>query len=83
MDAEGQANHLKAYGITYYALENNLNVQWLLNFRGGSFLISDTEQLQRECQIRGVSFEVLSDSKAEALLEEIQKYGSCYFGKGS
>lgn len=72
MDAEGQANHLKAYGITYYALENNLNVQWLLNFRGGSFLISDTEQLQRECQIRGVSFEVLSDSKAEALLEEIQ-----------
>ncbi len=72
MDAEGQANHLKAYGITYYALENNLNVQWLLNYRGGSFLVSDTEQLRRECQIRGVSFEVFSDGKAEALLEEIQ-----------
>lgn len=72
MDSEGQANHLKAYGITYYALENNLNVQWLLNYRGGSFLISDTEELRKECQIRGVSFEVLSDSKAEGLLEEIQ-----------
>ncbi|MCJ7757679.1 MAG: asparagine synthetase B, partial [Gillisia sp.] len=43
MDAKGQTNHLKAYGITYYALENGLNVQWLLNYRGGSFLISDTE----------------------------------------
>lgn len=72
MDVKGQANHLKAYGITYYALENNLNVQWLLNYRGGSFLISDTEALRRECQIRGVSYEVVSDGKAEGILEEIQ-----------
>ncbi len=72
MDAKGQANHLKAYGITYYALENNLNVQWLLNYRGGSFLISDTEALRRECQIRGVSFELISDGKAESILEGIQ-----------
>lgn len=71
MDAGGQASHLKAYGITYYALENNLNVQWLLNYRGGSFLISDTEALRKECQIRGVSFEVISDSKMESILEEI------------
>lgn len=72
MDADSQQNHLKAYGITYFALQNNLKVQWLLNYRGGSFLISDTESLQRECKIRGVSFEVLSDSNAESILEEIQ-----------
>ena len=71
MDAEGQSNHLKAYGITYNALQNNLKVQWLLNYRGGSFLISDNEQLRKECQIRGVSFEVLSDEKTSSILEEI------------
>lgn len=72
MDAKSQANHLKAYGITYYALENGLQIQWLLNYQGGSFLISDTEDLRKECRIRGVSFEVISDAKAEAILEEIQ-----------
>ncbi|WP_051227942.1 hypothetical protein [Gillisia sp. JM1] len=72
MDAQTQENHLKAYGITYFALQNNLNVQWLLNYRGGSFLISDTEALRRECKIRGVSFEVLSDEKSQSILEEIQ-----------
>jgi len=72
MDADTQENHLKAYGITYFALQNNLNVQWLLNYRGGSFLISDTEALRRECKIRGVSFEVLSEEKSQSILEEIQ-----------
>lgn len=72
MDAKNQANHLKAYGITYYALEKGLEVKWLLNYQGGSFLIQDTEALQRECRIRGVSFEVLSDSKAFAILQEIE-----------
>lgn len=72
MDAESQENHLKAYGITYFALQNKLSVQWLLNYKGGSFLISDTEALRRECKIRGVSFEVLSDAKSEEILAEIQ-----------
>ncbi len=72
MDADTQVNHLKAYGITYYALQNNLKVQWLLNYRGGSFLISDTDALRKECKIRGVSYEVLSDSKVVSILEEIQ-----------
>lgn len=72
MDAKNQANHLKAYGITYYALEKGLEVKWLLNYQGGSFLIQDTEALQRECKIRGVSYEVISDSKASSLLEEIE-----------
>jgi len=71
MDAEGQKNHLKAYGITFWTLEKQQKVKWLLNYRGGSFLLPDFEEVQRECQIRGVSFEVLSDAKAEQILEQI------------
>tara|TARA_R110002049_G_scaffold85844_6_gene218288 strand:- start:14882 stop:16066 length:1185 start_codon:yes stop_codon:yes gene_type:complete len=71
MDAEGQKNHLKAYGITYWVLSKELKVKWLLNYRGGSFLVPDTENIQRECQIRGVSFEIISDTKTERILEDI------------
>ncbi|WP_418603509.1 asparagine synthetase B [Hwangdonia sp.] len=71
MDAESQKNHLKAYGITYWTLNKQLKIKWLLNYRGGSFLLPDTEEIQRECQIRGVSFEVISNSKAETILEDI------------
>ena len=71
MDAESQKNHLKAYGITYWTLSQQLKVKWLLNYRGGSFLLPDSERIRRECQIRGVSFEVLSDAKTESILEEI------------
>jgi hypothetical protein len=71
MDADSQRNHLKAYGITYWTLEKQLKVKWLLNYRGGSFLLPDSEDIQRECQIRGVSFELLSNAKAESILEEI------------
>ncbi len=71
MDGDSQKNHLKAYGITYFALEEELEVRWLLNYRGGSFLISDTEELRKECQIRGVSFEIISDDKTQSILEEI------------
>ena len=71
MDAEIQTNHLKAYGIIYYSLEKQLKVNWLLNYRGGSFLVSDSDILKKECQIRGVYFEEISDSKAENILNEI------------
>lgn len=71
MDAEGQKEHLKAYGITYWVLEKQLKVKWLLNYRGGSFLLPDMGEIQKECQIRGVSFEVISDAKAEQILTDI------------
>ncbi len=71
MDIDSQKEHLKAYGITYWSLDQNLKVKWLLNYRGGSFLLSDTEDLRRECTIRGVSYEVLSDSATEQILTEI------------
>src|SRR5690606_34851981 len=71
MDAKSQENHLKAYGITYWVLSQDQKVNWLLNYRGGSFLLSDTEKTRRECTIRGVSFEILSNAKTEEILETI------------
>lgn len=71
MDAGGQKNHLKAYGLTYWVLNKELKVNWLLNYRGGSFLLPDTPEIRKECQIRGISFEVISDSKTESILEDI------------
>ncbi|WP_262420288.1 asparagine synthetase B [Flagellimonas meishanensis] len=71
MDAESQQNHLKAYGITYWVLTKQQKVQWLLNYRGGSFLLPDGEIIRKECQIRGVSFEILSDNQAEQLMDDI------------
>ncbi|MCO6146666.1 asparagine synthetase B [Flavobacterium sp. NRK1] len=71
MDETTQQNHLKAYGITYWVLDKGIKANWLLNYRGGSFLFPDSEQIRRECQIRGVSFEVLSDGEANNILDEI------------
>ncbi len=71
MDHESQRNHLKAYGIAYWVLERDQKVQWLLNYRGGSFLIPSSEKLERECKIRGVDFELISDAKASSILQEI------------
>ena len=65
-----QKNHLKAYGIAYWVLENELEVDWLLNYKGGSFLIKDMEEIKLECTYRGVNFEVLSNND----VEEIYKF---------
>ena len=73
MEAEGQQNHLKAYGITYWALEKSYKVSWLLNYRGGAFLLPDAPEIRKECQIRGVTFEVVSDATTNAILEDIKK----------
>lgn len=71
MDAESQENHLKAYGITYWVLSKQQKVQWLLNYRGGAFLLPDGDPIRNECRIRGVSFEVVSDGEAQAILDGI------------
>jgi len=72
MDAEGQKSHLKAYGITYWALNKQQDVKWLLNYRGGSFLIPFVDSIEKECLIRGVSYELLSNQKVESILNEIK-----------
>ncbi len=71
MDETTQQNHLKAYGITYWALEKQYKVSWLLNYRGGSFLLPDATEIRKECQIRGVSFEPISDAETNSILAEI------------
>ena len=71
MDFETQDNHLKAYGISYWLLEKERKIQWLLNYRGGYFLSPYSEDLERECTIRGVSFEIKSNSEAKQILEII------------
>ncbi|WP_163407479.1 asparagine synthetase B [Flavobacterium ajazii] len=71
MDETSQQNHLKAYGITYWCLSRDYKASWLLNYRGGSFLLPDADEIRKECKIRGVSFEILSDSEETSILEEI------------
>ncbi|MGZ3932230.1 MAG: asparagine synthetase B, partial [Bacteroidia bacterium] len=68
---ESQKNHLKAYGIAYWALKGELEIQWLLNYRGGSFLIPSAKAVSNECVIRGVSYETISDAQAGGILAEI------------
>lgn len=70
MDEESQKNHLKAYGIAFWTLENDQTVDWLLNYRGGSFLMENKSKLETECIIRGVSYEIITDAyKAKIQLE--------------
>lgn len=71
MDESTQQNHLKAYGITYWCLSRDYKASWLLNYRGGSFLLPDAEEIRKECKIRGVSFEVISDTEQNSILNEI------------
>lgn len=70
MDAS-QSNHLKAYGLAFHALKKDKTVDWLLNYRGGSFLFEYSEEVRNECTVRGVSFEVLSSEKVNVILQEI------------
>lgn len=71
-----QKNHLKAYGITYWALTKNLEVEWLLNYKGGSFLLPDVTEIENECKIRGVSFEVIDNEHAALVREQVLGAGS-------
>jgi hypothetical protein len=66
-----QANHLKAYGIAYKALKEDLDVDWLLNYRGGSFMLKQIPSIEAECRIRGVSVEVISDAKAASIKQQL------------
>ncbi len=66
-----QENHLKAYGIAYWVLEQDEEVEWLLNYRGGSFMFPNNQAFQNEMVIRGVSYQVISEGEAIRILEEI------------
>lgn len=66
-----QKNHLKAYGIAYWTLKNDVEVNWLLNYRGGTFMIKHAKPIEKECLIRGVTYEVIADVQSTAILNEI------------
>jgi hypothetical protein len=68
---DGQDNHMKAYGIAYWILQNKIPLDWLLNYRGGSFLIDNFQDISKECSIRGVSYEVVADVQAQQIIAEI------------
>ena len=71
MDHESQTDHLKAYGVSYWVLSKGTKVKWLLNYRGGSFLMPNVEEIKKELIIRGVSYEELSDAEVSGILELI------------
>ena len=64
---ESQSNHLKAYGIAYYAINNKLKVDWLLNYKGGSFMIKYHKTIEDECNYRGVFFNVIADIQSNQI----------------
>jgi hypothetical protein len=68
---ESQQNHIKSYGIAYWVLEQKLPIEWLLNYRGGSFLMENIPTIQRKCTERGVSFQVIADAQVQAIYQEI------------
>jgi hypothetical protein len=75
---EKQANHLKAYGIAYWILRSEMEVDWLLNYRGGSFMCQYHPSIQNELVIRGVSFEIISSAQANHIIEEIASPSANY-----
>ncbi|MDG1993076.1 MAG: asparagine synthetase B, partial [Polaribacter sp.] len=71
MSAENQKNHLKAYGIVFFSLQNGIKTKWLLNYDGGAFLIENSALIEKELKIRGVSYQILSDAKSQLILQDI------------
>ncbi|HRG65339.1 MAG TPA: asparagine synthetase B, partial [Saprospiraceae bacterium] len=63
MDYKAQKNHLKAYGMTYWVINQGVEAYWLLNYRGGSFAFYHTTGFEKECKVRGVSYEVIPDAE--------------------
>jgi hypothetical protein len=70
---ETQNNHLKAYGIAYWTLQNDIEISWLLNYRGGSFIAPYHREIEEECMIRGVSYQVVADFQAQKIFDEIAR----------
>jgi len=70
---ETQTNHLKAYGVTYWVLENGLQGDWLLNYKGGSFLLPYRNEIVEKCVVRNVSYQILSDAEVNSIFSYISK----------
>ena len=68
-----QNNHLKAYGIAFFALTNKINVDWLLNYKGGSFMLDNNSIIKNECILRGVSYTEINASEINNIFQSIEE----------
>jgi len=68
-----QTDHLKAYGIAYWALTKNLQVDWLLNYRGGAFMVDENPVVAAECRVRGVTAGTISQTGAAQIYADVQQ----------
>ena len=68
-----QSDHIKAYGIAFWSLENKQEVDWLLNYKGGSFLLKNNQGIENECIIRGVSYYKINSSELNSIYQIIEE----------
>jgi hypothetical protein len=68
---DGQTNHLKAYGLTYGAIKVGMQAEWLLNYRGGAFLLPDAPELRRRAGLDGIAIETVGDPQLAAIRREM------------
>src|ERR1700760_857415 len=68
---EVQKDHLKSYGIAFWVLKDNQEVDWLLNYRGGSFMTQWSKKVEDECKVRGVSYEILADVQVSEIITQV------------
>src|SRR5687767_2869943 len=68
---DSQTNHLKAYGLAYWVLQRETEVEWLLNYKGGSFMFKYDKSFENELVVRGISYQVISDAQATQIINEI------------
>lgn len=70
---KAQTNHLKAYGLAYMLLKDELDVDWLLNYRGGSFRVAYSKAIEKECRLRNISYEIISDAASQQITAQISR----------
>jgi hypothetical protein len=68
-----QTNHLKAYGVAYWVLQQNVEVDWLLNYQGGSFMFRYDRKFESELNVRGVSYRVISDAQQVQITQQVSQ----------
>lgn len=68
---DSQSNHLKAYGVSFWALEHEVVIEWLLNYRGGSFLFPHLQGIEEELLLKGVKYDIITDGQANAIRNQI------------
>ena len=68
-----QTDHLKAYGLAFWILEKNTNIDWILNYRGGSFMVDTNDEIIRECMLRGIKCELITANDYINILKTIEQ----------